>query len=368
MSVAIRDLAVTIGGRPIVRGVDMDIADGERVGLVGSSGSGKSMISKAVMGLLPAGAHVSGSIEVGGHEIVGAGDLDLADLRGRSMGMVFQNPSASLNPVATVGRQIELPLRLHYDLTRDERDERVRAMIAKVGLPDDVIGKYPHQLSGGQRQRVGIATALVTSPRLIIADEPTTALDSITQRQIVDLLVSLVDDSGASMLFITHDFAVLAHATTRSYVLDAGMIAESGTTAGLLADPRTPQARALVDAARTLSLGGLPADGDVSGAAASSTVAAWTNPRPTASIAASSVASASATPVAAGGSDAAAGPVEETELVTPTESVEYAESVDSVESRGGAVMMDAATNAAEDSATNAATGSAMDAPMRGGRS
>ena len=286
MSVAIRDLNITIGGRPIVRGVDMDIADGERVGLVGSSGSGKSMISKAVMGLLPADAHASGSIEVGGHEIVGAGDLDLADLRGRSMGMVFQNPSSSLNPVTTVGRQIELPLRLHYDLTRAERAERVRAMLAKVGLPDDVIGKYPHQLSGGQRQRVGIATALVTSPRLIIADEPTTALDSITQRQIVDLLVSLVDDSGASMLFITHDFAVLAHATTRSYVLDAGVIAESGTTAGLLADPRTPQARTLVDAARTLSLGGLPGIDGASDTVASSAVAGRTMMQPTASVAA----------------------------------------------------------------------------------
>ena len=153
--------------------------------------------------------------------------------------MVFQNPSAALNPVMTVAQQVALPLRLHYDLTRDERLDRVKAMFAKVRLPEDVLNKYPHELSGGQQQRVGIAAALVTSPRLIIADEPTTALDSITQRQIVDLLASLVDDSGASMLFITHDFAVLNHATTRCYVLADGRVAESGQTADILQSPHT---------------------------------------------------------------------------------------------------------------------------------
>nr|WP_274619150.1 ABC transporter ATP-binding protein [Bifidobacterium amazonense] len=245
---------VAIGGKTIVRDVDLNVGDGERVGLVGSSGSGKSMISRSIMGLLPANAHVSGSIRVGDRQVVGMRDAELADLRGRYMGMVFQNPAASLNPVTTVARQIALPLRLHYDLTKTERLDRVRAMIAKVGLPDDVLGKYPHQLSGGQQQRVGIATALITSPRFIIADEPTTALDSIVQRQIVDLLVSLVDDAGASMLFITHDFAVLAHATTRCYVLDGGRIADSGDTAALLDHPSTTQTDRLVSAARTLSL------------------------------------------------------------------------------------------------------------------
>jgi peptide/nickel transport system ATP-binding protein len=144
------------------------------------------------------------------------------------VGAVFQNPAASLNPVMTVAQQIALPLRLHYDLTKAERADRVNALLSKVGLDLDMAGKYPHELSGGQQQRVGIATALITSPRFIIADEPTTALDSITQRQIVDLLTSLVDDAGASMLFITHDFSVLARATTRCYVLDAGRIVESG--------------------------------------------------------------------------------------------------------------------------------------------
>lgn len=254
MSAVIRHLNIAINGKPIVDDVDLDIADGERVGLVGSSGSGKSMIARAMMGLLPATAQVTGSVELGGTQIVGASDAAVADLRGRYVGMVFQNPSAALNPVMTVAQQVGLPLYLHYDLSLTERSERVTAMLAKVGLGEDVLAKYPHELSGGQRQRVGIATALVTSPRLIIADEPTTALDSITQRQIVDLLTSLVDESGASMLFITHDFAVLNRATTRCYVLENGRIAESGDTDALLDQPHTDAGHRLVQSARALSL------------------------------------------------------------------------------------------------------------------
>lgn len=254
MSAVIRHLNIAINGKPIVDDVDLDIADGERVGLVGSSGSGKSMIARAMMGLLPATAQVTGSVELGGTQIVGASDAAVADLRGRYVGMVFQNPSAALNPVMTVAQQVGLPLYLHYDLSLTERSERVTAMLAKVGLGEDVLAKYPHELSGGQRQRVGIATALVTSPRLIIADEPTTALDSITQRQIVDLITSLVDESGASMLFITHDFAVLNRATTRCYVLENGRIEESGDTTALLDHPHTDAGHRLVQSARALSL------------------------------------------------------------------------------------------------------------------
>ena len=254
MSAVIRHLNIAINGKPIVDDVDLDIADGERVGLVGSSGSGKSMIARAMMGLLPATAQVTGSVELGGTQIVGASDAAVADLRGRYVGMVFQNPSAALNPVMTVAQQVGLPLYLHYDLSLTERSERVTAMLAKVGLGEDVLAKYPHELSGGQRQRVGIATALVTSPRLIIADEPTTALDSITQRQIVDLLTSLVDESGAAMLFITHDFAVLNRATTRCYVLENGRIEESGDTTALLDHPHTDAGHRLVQSARALSL------------------------------------------------------------------------------------------------------------------
>ncbi|KAA8821975.1 ABC transporter ATP-binding protein [Bifidobacterium vespertilionis] len=274
MSVEIRGLNVTIGGHAgsarggsgrdgsgrdgsgnaVVRDVDLTVGDGERVGLIGSSGSGKSMIAKSMLGLLPRGARATGSIDLGGTEVIGASDRTLADLRGRYVGVVFQNPGTSLNPVSTVAKQIELPLRLHYDLTASERRDRVMAMLDKVGLTADMAGKYPHELSGGQQQRVGIATALITSPKLIVADEPTTALDSIIQRQIVDLLVSLVDDAGASMLFITHDFSVLARATTRCYVIDDGRVAEEGATADLLASPGTPVARELVGSARRLTL------------------------------------------------------------------------------------------------------------------
>lgn len=254
MSVNIRNLDISINGNPIVHDVQLTIADGERVGLIGSSGSGKSMIAKAMMGILPSMAQVSGDIDLDGTHAVGATDEAMANLRGRSVGMVFQNPSVALNPVMTVAQQVGLPLYLHYDLTLEERVERVKTMLSKVGLAEDTLLKYPHELSGGQQQRVGIATALITSPRLIIADEPTTALDSITQRQIVDLLTSLVDDSGASMLFITHDFSVLRRATTRCYVLSEGHVVESGATSMLLARPTTPEATNLVRAARELSL------------------------------------------------------------------------------------------------------------------
>lgn len=254
MSVNIRNLDISINGNPIVHDVQLTIADGERVGLIGSSGSGKSMIAKAMMGILPSMAQVRGDIDLDGTHAVGATDEAMANLRGRSVGMVFQNPSVALNPVMTVAQQVGLPLYLHYDLTLEERVERVKTMLSKVGLAEDTLLKYPHELSGGQQQRVGIATALITSPRLIIADEPTTALDSITQRQIVDLLTSLVDDSGASMLFITHDFSVLRRATTRCYVLSEGHVVESGATSMLLERPTVPEATNLVRAARELSL------------------------------------------------------------------------------------------------------------------
>ena len=220
MSAVIRHLNIAINGKPIVDDVDLDIADGERVGLVGSSGSGKSMIARAMMGLLPATAQVTGSVELGGTQVIGASDAAVADLRGRYVGMVFQNPSAALNPVMTVAQQVGLPLYLHYDLSLTERSERVTAMLAKVGLGEDVLAKYPHELSGGQRQRVGIATALVTSPRLIIA----------------------------------HDFAVLNRATTRCYVLENGRIEESGDTTALLDHPHTDAGHRLVQSARALSL------------------------------------------------------------------------------------------------------------------
>ena len=250
----VRDLNVQIADKTVLDDVTLDIGANERVGLIGASGSGKSMLVKAITGLLPHAARVDGDITMGGTQLQAGDDAAFAALRGRYVGLVFQNPGAALNPVLSVEQQVGLPLRLHYDLDAGERRDRVMTMLERVGLPASLAGSYPHELSGGQQQRVGIATALITSPRLIIADEPTTALDAIVQRSIIDLLVSLVESAGASMLFITHDFAVLSRATTRCMVIDRGRIIETGDTAALLHDPRQPQTRSLVKAAKTLTL------------------------------------------------------------------------------------------------------------------
>ena len=247
MSAVIRHLNIAINGKPIVDDVDLDIADGERVGLVGSSGSGKSMIARAMMGLLPATAQVTGSVELGGTQIVGASDAAVADLRGRYVGMVFQNPSAALNPVMTVAQQVGLPLYLHYDLSLTERSERVTAMLAKVGLGEDVLAKYPHELSGGQRQRVGIATALVTSPRLIIADEPTTAIDYISQREVIKELQSIRDLFQTSIIFISHDLSLVSHIADRVLVMNRGCVVEQGPTAQVFTRAESEHTRYLID-------------------------------------------------------------------------------------------------------------------------
>ena len=252
MSAVIRHLNIAINGKPIVDDVDLDIADGERVGLVGSSGSGKSMIARAMMGLLPATAQVTGSVELGGTQVIGASDAAVADLRGRYVGMVFQNPSAALNPVMTVAQQVGLPLYLHYDLSLTERSERVTAMLAKVGLGEDVLAKYPHELSGGQRQRVGIATALVTSPRLIIADEPTTALDVTVQAEILALIRSLQEETGMGVLFITHDMGVVAEIADRVVVMRSGEVLETGTVNDIFKNPRNAYTQALLSAVPVL--------------------------------------------------------------------------------------------------------------------
>ncbi|MCI1935725.1 MAG: ABC transporter ATP-binding protein [Bifidobacteriaceae bacterium] len=268
MSLIIKHLHVNIGGDPgkslrrrsqkapekkILRDVSLHVADRERVGLVGASGSGKSMLAMSVMGLLPRTVHVSGSAVLDGTELIGGTPQDLADIRGRAVGFIFQDPGTTLNPVVPVGKQIEQPLRRHYDLSKEDRRERVSAMLEKVGLGASVASAYPHELSGGQQQRVGIACALITSPKLIIADEPTTALDAMTQLQIVELLVQLVDGAGASLLFITHDFSVLARVAQRSYVLESGEIVEEGDTAGLLANPSSQAGDRLVTAAKELT-------------------------------------------------------------------------------------------------------------------
>lgn len=254
MSLNIQNLTLNLGEKRILSNVSLRIADGERVGLVGSSGSGKSMLIRAITGLLPANAKVSGSCTIGDFQSVGASDEDLARIRGKYVGVVFQQANRALNPVLSVEEQISLPLRMHYGLNRSDIHNRVCTMLKKVGLPVNLASKRTFELSGGQQQRVGIATALITSPRLILADEPTTALDSVTQRDVVQMLTSLVDDMGASMLFVTHDFSVLSKAAKRCYVLDSGKLVDSADVQDLLENPRVNSTKQLVDAAKKLTL------------------------------------------------------------------------------------------------------------------
>lgn len=254
MSLNIQNLTLNLGKKTILNNVSLHVEDGERVGLVGSSGSGKSMLLRAATGLLPFETKISGSCMLGGVQTVGASDENLARLRGKYVGVVFQQASRALNPMLSVEEQISLPLRIHYQLDADDVHNRVCAMLEKVGLPQNIISKRTFELSGGQLQRVGIATALITSPRLILADEPTTALDSVTQKEVVNMLTSLVDNMGASMLFVTHDFSVLSRAAKRCYVLDSGRLVDSAEVQDLLENPRVTSTKQLVDAAKKLTL------------------------------------------------------------------------------------------------------------------
>lgn len=254
MSLNIQNLTLNLGKKTILNNVSLHVKDGERVGLVGSSGSGKSMLLRAATGLLPFETKISGSCMLGGVQTVGASDENLARLRGKYVGVVFQQANRALNPMLSVEEQISLPLRIHYQLDADDVHNRVCTMLEKVGLSQNIISKRTFELSGGQLQRVGIATALITSPRLILADEPTTALDSVTQKDVVNMLTSLVDNMGASMLFVTHDFSVLSRAAKRCYVLDSGRLVDSAEVQDLLENPRVTSTKQLVDAAKKLTL------------------------------------------------------------------------------------------------------------------
>lgn len=255
MSLEVTDLVVEIGGRRVVDGVSFAVADGERFGLIGESGSGKSLTALALLGLLPDGATTSGSIRWNGMELVGMPDRRLAELRGDDIGMVFQEPRTALNPIRTVGRQIAESVRIHERLGRREARERAIAEAARVRLPEpeSIVDRYPHQLSGGQRQRVSIAMALACRPRLLIADEPTTALDVTIQAEVLALLLSLVEEQGMSLVFITHDLAVLSQVATHAIVLEHGRVVEQAPVATLLSTPSSPISQALLrDATATL--------------------------------------------------------------------------------------------------------------------
>jgi peptide/nickel transport system ATP-binding protein len=232
------------GPADAVRGVSFALERGETLGLIGESGCGKSITALALLGLLPERAVVSGSIRFDGAELVGRGDADLCRLRGNRIGIVFQEPMTALNPLHTIGRQVAEPLRLHQGVAEAAARRQAIALLDRVGLPDAArrVDAYPHQLSGGQRQRVTIAMALACGPDLLIADEPTTALDVTIQGQILDLIADLVAERGMALLLISHDLGVIAENVARMLVMYGGSVVESGPTGevfGRMAHPYT---------------------------------------------------------------------------------------------------------------------------------
>ena len=241
----INNLVVGLGKKPggerIIDGVSLQVHEGETLCVVGESGSGKSVTSLTVMGLLQKGALVpsSGSVKLVGEELLTASDRRLRQLRATTMAMIFQEPMTALNPVVPVGRQIDEVLRVHTDLDARARRQKILAMMEHVRLPDveRIFASYPHRLSGGQRQRIMIAMALVLEPKLLIADEPTTALDVTTQKQILTLIRDLQRDHGTAVLFITHDMGVVAEIADRVAVMRHGRLVETGTLDGILRTP-----------------------------------------------------------------------------------------------------------------------------------
>jgi len=240
-------LSLTLGETPILRDVSLQIAPGQVTGLVGESGSGKSMTALAMMQLAPRGARVAGHAWLDGQDVLTLPEAQMCRLRGRRIGMIFQEPMTALNPVQTIGAQVAETLVVHGQASRGEARDAARARLDRVGLPAArfPLTRYPHELSGGQRQRVCIAMAVALSPELLIADEPTTALDVTTQAQILDLLRGLVDEAGMSLLLITHDLAVVAGMADHVAVMQAGRIVEQGPTEALFRAMAHPYTRKL---------------------------------------------------------------------------------------------------------------------------
>jgi ABC-type dipeptide/oligopeptide/nickel transport system ATPase component len=259
--IGVGDLAVSfrIGKSRIdaVRRVSFSIAPGEIVALVGESGSGKSTIGQALMGLLRYDAHVtmSGSVKFrtkhrGSCDLLKISDRSMRKLRGSEIAMIFQEPMSSLNPLFTVGSQIAEQIIAHQKVTKREAQAQALNLLEQLGLPTPAktMVSYPHQLSGGMRQRAMIAMALSCDPALLIADEPTTALDVTIQAQIIDLLKTLQKRTGMAILFVTHDLGLVAEIADRALVMKAGQVVESATVAELFARPKMPYTRALLDA------------------------------------------------------------------------------------------------------------------------
>ncbi len=231
------------------RGVSLEVAQGETVGIVGESGCGKSTLGLALAGLLPVNTEVRGSIRLGDRELAGVGERDLRRVRGTEVGIVFQDPMTSLNPTLRIGVQVGEALRVQEGATKAAARAAAAEMLDLVGLPrpNEQLDRFPHELSGGMRQRVVIAAALVCRPRLLIADEPTTALDVTTQAQIMELFDRLRQTLGMATLLITHDMGVVAGHADRVFVMYAGREAETGRTAEIFDAPRHRYTAALLD-------------------------------------------------------------------------------------------------------------------------
>ncbi len=250
-SLEIRNLEIRIGSGTQVRSADLVIEPGRSMGVVGESGSGKSLTALAIMGLLPETAKVSGEVNWQGENLLRASADRRREIRGREIAMIFQDPMSSLNPAFTVGFQIDEVLKFRLGLkSKSQRRERALKLLSDVGIPaaEERLKAYPHQLSGGMSQRVSIAMALAGEPKLLIADEPTTALDVTVQMQILDLLTEIKRDRGMSMLFVTHDLAVAARVCDEISVFYAGRTVEKAAASDLLKHPRHPYTEALLRA------------------------------------------------------------------------------------------------------------------------
>ncbi len=247
----VNNLHVTLptarGPAVALRGVSLSLDAGQTAGLIGESGCGKSLTALAILGLLPESAVVSGSIVFDGQELIGQSEPALCALRGSRIGMVFQEPMTALNPLHTIGAQVAEPLRLHRGLNRKAARAQALRLLDKVQLPQAAqrLDAYPHQLSGGQRQRVVIAMALACGPQLLLADEPTTALDVTLQRDVLKLITDLVADDGMALLLISHDLGVMADTVQRVMVMYAGLVIEQGPTASLFQRLAHPYTRGL---------------------------------------------------------------------------------------------------------------------------
>jgi peptide/nickel transport system ATP-binding protein len=235
------------GPAQAVRGVSFSLERGQTLGIVGESGCGKSITVMSLMGLLPATAKVTGSIRLDGQELIGQPESAMCQIRGNRIGMIFQEPMTALNPVHTIARQVGEPLRLHRGLTAKQARAEALNLLQRVGIPDAAsrLDAYPHQFSGGQRQRIGIAMALACGPDLLIADEPTTALDVTIQKQVLDLIQNLVAEMGMALILISHDLGVIANSVQRMLVMYGGSVVESGPTRALFANRAHPYTKGL---------------------------------------------------------------------------------------------------------------------------